>query len=192
MSEKRKYARRNYYIDKNFQSRFIVKFCLLVFAGTIVTIGLLYYFSMQSTTVSLLDSRVTVRSTADFIFPILIQTIVIVMAAVSVATVVLTMFVSHKIAGPIYRFRKVLEGLQGGNFEHEAHIRQEDQFHALEKTLNSMIVTVRDEVNEVKQEVDGLNDVVNHLNQDAGDKTQLAPIKEKIKKIKEKLEFFKT
>ena len=71
--------RRQYFIDKDFQTRFILKFCILVVLAGIINVGILYFVGKESTTVSIVNSRVIVRTTADFLLPILIQTFLIMM-----------------------------------------------------------------------------------------------------------------
>lgn len=130
--------RRNYFIDKPFQTRFILKFCFLVIAAGLVTIGFLYYFSMQSMTVSIVNSRVVVKTTADFLLPVLIQTVVVVTILVGLATMFVTMFVSHKIAGPLFHFRKCLKAVGDGDFS-EIKLRKMDQLQELAKDFNDMV-----------------------------------------------------
>jgi len=46
MSENpRPHRRRQYFIKRDFQFRFILKFCLIVLAGVIISTGLLFLFS---------------------------------------------------------------------------------------------------------------------------------------------------
>lgn len=144
------YKRRNYFIDKEFQSKFILKFCLLIVAGGLLTMGILYFLALRSTTVSIVDSRVVVRTTADFILPLLIQTVAVVTVLVGLATIVVTLFVSHKIVGPLYRFKKVLEKMRAGDLSSNFHIRSYDQFQDLSSELNSGIDKVREQIKLVK------------------------------------------
>src|SRR5437016_1162289 len=96
------YKRNNFYIDRDFQNKFIVKFCAIVLGGGLFTIALLYYLSRLSTTVVIINSRVSVMSTSDFMLPILMQTVLIVTVLIAIATIIVTLFVSHKIVGPLY------------------------------------------------------------------------------------------
>lgn len=155
--------RKNYFIDKEFQAKFILKFCLLVVLGGLLTIGILYFLAMQSTTVSIINSRVVVRSTADFILPILIQTVVIVMILVGLATIVITLFVSHKIAGPLYHFKKVVEALSEGNFSSNFSLRNLDQLQPLADAFNNMITKTRQQLNIIKDNCLNLKEKVNGL-----------------------------
>ena len=146
----RPYKRRIYFIEKSFQAKFILKFCALVVLGGLLTIGLLYFLAMQSTTVSVVNSRVVVRTTANFILPILIQTVAIVVVIVGLAMVAVTLFVSHKIAGPIYSIRKVMQELEGGDFSHDFHIRHLDQLQDLADAFNNSIQKIREKIRFIK------------------------------------------
>lgn len=156
MAGPKTYKRRNYFIEKEFQAKFILKFCALVALAGLLTIGLLYFLAERSTTVSILNSRVAVRSTTDFLLPLLIQTTLIVTIFVSVATIILTLFISHKIAGPLYRFKKVLEALGRGDFSLDCHIRQLDQLRGLSDGLNEMIMHIRRQLKSIKGKLSDL------------------------------------
>jgi len=148
--------RKNYFIDKEFQTRFVLKFCLLVVLAAIITTAILYFVSKQSTTVSILDSRVMVRSTADFLLPILIQTVLAVMVILGLATIIVTLLFSHKIAGPLYRFKKAIEEIKLGNLSANFHLRNYDQLQDLSDEVNAMIDTTREKINLIKADVANL------------------------------------
>lgn len=159
------YKRRVYFIDKKFQANFILKFCALVAVGGLLSIGILYLLAMQSTTVSIVNSRVVVKTTADFILPILVQTVIIVMVIVSIATIFVTLFVSHKIAGPLYRFKKTMKELEAGNFAEDFRIRHLDQLRDLAETFNSMIRKIREEALILKGSFKNLEEKLNNISE---------------------------
>ncbi|MBF0387895.1 MAG: methyl-accepting chemotaxis protein [Candidatus Omnitrophica bacterium] len=145
--------RRNYFINKDFQSRFIIQFCLLVVFSGVLTIIILYFWGKASTTVAIVNSQVMVRPTGDFLFPVLVQTGLIVMVIVGLATIVVTLLFSHKIAGPLYHFRSVIQGLKEGDFSRDVHIRDYDQLQDLAVEMNAMIVAVRQQINLTKASI---------------------------------------
>ncbi len=66
----------------------------------------------------------------------------------------LTVFVSHKIAGPIYRFEKFSEALESGNLSDRIHLRNGDQlidtadkFNKMAELLEDKIVKAQDLIN---------------------------------------------
>lgn len=135
--------RRNYFIDKKFQSNFILRFCFLVVVTGTLIMAILYAMAGKANTVSFVNSRVVVQNTADFLFPLLIQTFVISTMVVGLATIVITLFISHRIAGPLYRFKKVLRSLGEGNFSLPCKIRRKDALQDVALAFNDMIANVR-------------------------------------------------
>lgn len=161
----RTYKRRNYFIEKKFQAKFILRFCLLVLFGGLLTVGVVYVLALQSTTVSIVNSRVLAMNTAKFILPILVETVLIVTAGVLCATIVLTLLVSHKIAGPLYRFKKVMQSLEAGDFSADFRIRHLDQLQDLASTFNSMIKKIREEQNKLKTNFVTLKEKLDHISE---------------------------
>ncbi len=187
--------RRNYFIDRNFQTKFILKFCLLVFFGGLLTITGLYLLASRSTTVSVVNSRVVVRTTADFILPILIQTVIVVTLIVSLATIIVTLFVSHKIAGPLYRFKKAMKDLEEGDFSSDFHIRHLDQLQGLAGDFNNTIQRIRQELRQIKSNFFTLKEKVDSLNPDEVAEHK-RPVINELKRLSEviqkTIQYFKT
>jgi len=162
---KRGYKRRQYFIDRKFQSDYIIKFCALVVLGGLLTIGLLYLLAMRSTTVSIVDSRVVVRSTADYLLPLLVQTVAVVTILIGIAVMVVAVLLSHKIAGPLYRFKQIIKNLEGGDFTADFRIRKMDQLQDLAENFNQMIKKTREELAQLKtnfvslkEKIDGISE----------------------------------
>lgn len=145
--------RRVYFIEKSFQAKFIMKFCGLVVFGGLLTMGLLYLWATKATTVSIVDSRVIVTTTAHYMLPLLIQTFVIVTLVIAIAAILLTLFVSHKIAGPLYRFKKVMEVISEGDFLSQVKIRKGDQLQDLAKIFDEMITKNRVKLKALKADL---------------------------------------
>jgi len=160
------YKRKNYFIEKSFQARFILRFCALVALGGLLIVILLYLFGRFSTTVSIINSRVVVRSTSDFLLPILIQTIAIVFVLIGLATIAITLFVSHMIAGPLFRFKKVLKSLEDGDFSSEFRIRNTDQLQDMASALNAMINKNRAELIKMKLDFTLLKENLEKISQE--------------------------
>ncbi len=187
--------RRIYFIEKSFQARFILKFCALVVFGGLLTIGLLYLLAMQSTTVSFVNSRVVVRSTADFLMPVLIQTVAIVIILVGFATVMVKLFVSHKIAGPLYHIKKAINELGQGDFSQDFHIRHFDQLQNLAEVFNNSIKAIREKMNTLKGGMETLKKGLDSIPENEVSENKRALLRE-LKKISEELNklssYFKT
>lgn len=189
------YRRKNYFIDKSFQSDFILRFCGIVAFGALLSILVLYFLASHSTTVGFVKARVTVMTTADFIFPLLVQTMMIVTVFVGLATIVVTLFVSHKIAGPLYRFKQTFQELAHGNFTDQVRLRKGDQLHEVAGDFNKMISVVRDKVKEIralqKAAVTEL-DLVGEYNIDDAKRHHFLELRKKLQELERAMDFFRT
>lgn len=131
MTDHEKNRRRNYFIDKSFQTKFILKFCVLIILASLLTGTLIYYLNNRTTTVAFEKLKVVVKTTSDFILPIMFQVLVLVTIAAGVATVSIALFASHKIAGPIYRLKVEIKKIKEGDLSSYVHIRSDDQLQGL-------------------------------------------------------------
>lgn len=189
------YSRRNYYIDKDFQSKFIMKFCGLVVLGALATMALLYLFARQTTTVAIVQSRITVMTTADFLLPIMVQTVIIVTAVVSLAAAAVTLFVSHKIAGPLYRFKQTFKDLASGNFGNQVRLRKGDQLVEVASEFNQMITSVRGQILATRSNIESAKadlDAISEFNVEDSKRHQFLALKKKLQDASQAVNFFRT
>ena len=187
--------RKNYFIEKSFQTKFIFKFCLLLILAGLLTIATLYLMAMESTSVTFVNSRVMVKTTADFLLPILIQTFLVVTIMMGIATIFLLLFVSHKIAGPLFHFKKAIRELEAGNFAVDFHLRKLDQLQELADSLESMIKKTRLGLEQVKSSFKSLKEKLDTLSENEVTEHKRHTLKE-LKKISEEInqeiDYFKT
>lgn len=189
------YRRRNVYIDKNFQTRFILKFCALVAVGAGLTIVALYLLLQQSTSVSFIQARVKVMTTADFILPIMIQTLLVVMGFVSLGAIAVTLVVSHKIAGPLFRFKQTFKDLASGNFSNQVRLRKGDQLGDVATDFNHMITVLRNQLIEAKKTLAALKadmEMIGEFNVEDAKRKKFLDLQYKIHELEKTMEFFKT
>ncbi|RKY69927.1 MAG: hypothetical protein DRQ24_10115 [Candidatus Latescibacterota bacterium] len=164
--------RRNIFIDKNFQSKFILKFCTVVIIASLLIAALLLFFSRNSTTVAIENTKVIVKRTSDFIFPVVVETVLIVAIFSSISVIIITLFASHKISGPLYRLKREIEALGKGNFKRNFNIRGNDQLQELAHALQEMCSSLRDKNLRLKEYNKKLKEYV-ESNLSANDKALL-------------------
>ena len=156
---------------------------------------LLYFSSGDTTTVAIVNLRAIARTTGDFILPILIQTVAVVLMLVGGATILLTMFISHRIAGPLYRFKKVLKQLEEGDFSSNFSLRNPDQLQDVAEVFNNMITQTRSQLQLLKEEFKLLKDRIDGIKE--GDYSQgrvasLTELRQSLSQLNRILNFFKT
>lgn len=144
------YKRSHYFIKKNFQTKFILKFCLLLLIGVIISTGLLFIFSQDTLTSSFQNSRLVIENTAIAILPAVIYTALITLGLLTIATIVVTLIISHKIAGPMFRFEKELKEIGDGNLTKKVSLRKNDQAEEFAVCLNKMTASLREKVTHIR------------------------------------------
>lgn len=162
------YHRRTIYIYKKYQRNFIIKFCLIALGAMTAASLSLYYFSRNTLTATYGHHHLALRSTAEAILPALITTNLFVLICVLVATVVVTLYVSHKIGGPLYRLGKSLESFGEGNLKLRICLRREDQIKDLAGQFNKMAENLDGKIRQVKDAVTELGQKIQTTNWDKG------------------------
>jgi len=172
-----KNKRRQYFIDKGFQIKFILKFCLIVILASFLITILIFLFSKDSTTTTIENTKVIVKRTSDFILPLLVGVVLIVSVFSSLIVIIVTLFTSHKIAGPLYRLRKEIEAFSQGDFNRDFKIRSSDQLKELSQSLQNMRnllverdLRIKNKINILRTKLDRLtSDSKEEILKDLGD-----------------------
>jgi methyl-accepting chemotaxis protein len=76
--------------------------------------------------------------------------------------------VSHRIAGPLYRFRMIFKAVAEGNLAIRAHIRKADYLHTDERALNEMLQALEARIRAVEDQAGELNKDTAQLKQALG------------------------
>lgn len=152
------FRRRQYFVKKGFQSGFILKFCLLVLAGIIISTGLLLIFSQGTLTSTFQNSRLVIQNTALAILPAMLLTNLITLALITLATIFVVLFISHKIAGPLFRFEKELKIISEGDLSRDIRLRKKDQITDIAKSLNQMTASLREKLLHIQTDLENLRD----------------------------------
>jgi methyl-accepting chemotaxis protein len=149
---------RQYFIKKEFQSKFIIKFCLIVILGTIISGIILYAYTNQRLGNTYLESLNAIKVLNDNLISNLIYTSLITVIFISIVTIVITLFASHKIAGPLYRLERSTEAIGNGDFTLETRLRENDEITGVASALNEMAGKLRSKMIDIKKELEEVKD----------------------------------
>ena len=178
--------RKRYLIEKGFQMRFILKFCGLVVLGCLLFGVIVYFFSTRTVTTSFENSRLTIKTTADFILPILIYGAIIVATLISIVCAVMLLLISHKIAGPLYRLQRYAKAIGSGDIPIDFHVRKKDEVQSVAREFNEMLQNLRSGISEIKRGSKDLDGPVSELKRSVRD--EASPPREKLETIVDDLE----
>ncbi len=130
------FRRRNYFIKKNFQVNFTVKFLIIILIEAFLAAGLFLYMSKGTLTTGYLGSELRIARTYDFFLPMLLLSNLIIVGISAVIGIAVLIFLSHRIAGPLYRFENILDSIKKGDLTQRFKLRENDQFVELANSIN--------------------------------------------------------
>jgi nitrogen fixation/metabolism regulation signal transduction histidine kinase len=135
----------------------------------------------QTLTAGYYGAQLHVERTAQFFFVAFLLMSLIVGIAVGLAGLLIFIFLSHRIAGPLYRFEQSLEEVANGNLKHRFNLRQKDQLSDLAQHMNILFDVLDKKLGSLKKEINA-----------AAKEDSPAKLKESLGRLKEILDSFKT
>ena len=138
------YKRRNVFIKKGFQIRFIAGVIALILLSGLCSALLIYWITGSDLEAQSLSAHVSIANAWERLgMSILIGNVIsiLVVGAAAVATV---LYASHKIAGPLHSFENMCEEIGNGNLDTMTQLREEDQLQALALSFSTMVGKLRE------------------------------------------------
>jgi nitrogen fixation/metabolism regulation signal transduction histidine kinase len=136
-----KLQRRRYVTHKKFQFRMLVALLLLVLLATLATTLVNHYFFLSSI-VNYTVEYESVPSGRD-LWVASLQPLIIILPVVFVILAAIVIFISHKIAGPLYRLKQYMEKVENGDLSVQLKFRQGDAIHDIAESFNRMVEGIR-------------------------------------------------
>jgi methyl-accepting chemotaxis protein len=135
MAEPQKFQRRTVLIKRQLQFKYVALVFLSVLCASLIIGGDIYY-NMYRLIVS--EAPSLAASAAQF------NTIILVKLLLYLALMLLiSVFVSHRFAGPIFRFEKSAQIVAKGDLTHRVSLRTGDELMELQEEFNAMISSLQ-------------------------------------------------
>ena len=151
------------FIDRSYRLRFVSQFCICVLAVAVISLSAFYYLTDAETGITYYQALLTLNGLRQNILPAMILTSLTVTIIITSAVLTITLFGSHKIAGPIYRLERSLESIGNGDLTLKVKFRPTDgisglaeEINALTGNLNEKISDISRMLKEIKKEAEGL------------------------------------
>jgi methyl-accepting chemotaxis protein len=144
--------RRNFIIERNFQLKYA--FLLSVIGGMVsLTLGAVIYYFIRENYDLFLSSGLTtspnvvnhIQREQRFLAVILVSAFIFLMIFLTV----LGIFITHRIAGPVFTLRRALQKIAGGDYSPNVKLRKDDEFRTLEESFNFMMTSLRERTNSI-------------------------------------------
>lgn len=136
MSSKPKFRRRNYFINKEFQGRAIFQYFLLIIAGSVLFALVFSIFSSNTISIVYENYNLNIGTTPGILLEKLFSAQWFVIVFAGALIILFTLFLTHRVAGPFYRFEKSLDTMLQGDIRGSIHLRKKDEGKLVAQRLN--------------------------------------------------------
>jgi methyl-accepting chemotaxis protein len=154
MDMKKTFRRKNYFIKKELQGRYIFSFFIFVVAGSFFFTIILSLLSADTLTIAYKNYDLRLGKTPVILLKEILSAHWIFIFTGGLLVVLASMFLTHRFAGPVYRFEKTLEEMLKGNFNVEIRLRTNDEAKELAQMLNEFNVGLSSRLKEIRDLAD--------------------------------------
>ena len=163
MNEKPSYARRIYFINRKFQIEFSLRFLLIIAAASIAVMLLFFYNSRGTLTAGYTGSEVKLLQTGAYFLPSLIVSTVVIVIFSCITGAIVLILLSHRLAGPLFRFQATLDELSAGNLTRRFNLRNKDQFKGLADRINALAAVLDGKMGDIKSRAAEISCIISDL-----------------------------
>ncbi|MCD6459837.1 hypothetical protein J7L67_04125, partial [bacterium] len=157
MADKKKFKRRNYFINKQVQGIYAL--------FIIMSVGIISLLVSMEILRSFYNSFGSLGNESFFnsvnIYFIIKVLILLVMGSILIGG--LSLFASHKIAGPIFRLNSSLKNLAKGKYEERIKFRKNDYFQEIADNFNRMAESVEQRVTQESKVISQMDTKVDDI-----------------------------
>ncbi|HHN65338.1 MAG TPA: methyl-accepting chemotaxis protein [Nitrospirae bacterium] len=192
---KRTWRRRNYFIKKDLQGKYVFMFFIFVVLGSILFTVLFALLSSHTLTVVYERNNLRIGLTPMILLKEIIRAYWLFIISGGLLVALTAVFVTHRFAGPVYRFEKTLEDLIEGRLNFQIRLRKRDEAKELAERFNKMINLYSTRLKEIRELADKIKRELNTLQK--GDVITLSgdaldSLLRTVNELRMKLDYFKT
>ncbi len=180
-----RYKRRNFFINKDFQGKYIFSAFISVVVGSVLFALLFSFFSSNTLSIVYDDYHLRLGTTPGLLLNKIFsaQWLFIVLGGVGIA--VAALFLSHRVAGPFYRFEKSLDKMVAGDFSETLYLRKHDEGKKLGGKINCFNEMISRRLGEIRQATEKIQESCDMLAGQVDEKEGLDSFQTEIEKIRD-------
>ena len=130
------FKRRNYFINKEFQGRYIFNYFIIAAIGSILFMAVFSFFSSNTLSISYDDYQLQLGVTPFILFKKILSAQWVFVVVGGGLVVVATLFLTHRVAGPVFRFRRSFREMIDGDISDQIILRPKDEGKELADLIN--------------------------------------------------------
>jgi methyl-accepting chemotaxis protein len=139
--------RRNFFINKGLQGRFIAGFTLAVLLGLTANLLVSYFLIDRELNEELYKIHIKIRTTSEIAVPILIKLSVITIPAILAVSAAVGFFLTRRIELPLLEFREAVQSRARGDFSKDLSINMPGElptaFNSMSRSLEAVFNSLK-------------------------------------------------
>ncbi len=117
------YKRRNFFINKEFQGRYIFNYFVQATIGSLLFLGVFSFFSSNTLSIVYDNYHLQLGVTPGILFKKMLSAQWLFIVFGGGLVVIVTLLLTHRVAGPFYRFEKTMDEMIEGDISNTTRLR---------------------------------------------------------------------
>lgn len=185
----RHYKRRNYFINKGAQAKFMAAFALASLISAMAAVFIFVFLSQTKLEKTLYTMRLPETTMADLLFEEMALTICIAVIVVILLFSYTLMKIFSRFEGPLIKLKEAILRIEGGNLRDAVSLRKKEEFQAFAHTLDEMRAALKTKIQVIRINSENLSRLGER---DAQDNTTLTEeCHSRLKTMEQELELLK-
>jgi len=167
------FRRRNFFIKKELQGRLIFKFFLLSLLGVLFFAFIFSLLSQDNLTITYDGQQLLIGKTPMVLFKDILTANWAFLVIVGVTVTLVSMILTHRVAGPLFRFEQVFEGMVQRNLDQKIVLRLKDEAKDTAELINNFTSMLSKDIATLQRFNTNLGDYLKRLQEGGDDQSEL-------------------
>lgn len=159
----KKYKRRNFFIKKDMQGKYILGYFLFVMGGCLFFIALLTFFSSESLTITYRGNNLQFGNTPLMLLRQILTANWFFLVIGGTVVVIIAMLMTHRIAGPMFRLERALDNMLDRNLNDTIFLRSKDEGKEIANKINRFNAELSSDLHAIQQQAEAIEHILNTL-----------------------------
>lgn len=160
---KRTYRRRQYFIDRDFQSRFIGMFVLIRLAGMVASVGMFYLLAAREIDGLMWKMTIRPQTVAEIVYPYLLSVGAFAVLFTSATLFAFLRRLKSRMNNSLRELQKSLITVRDGNLTLDVSLSREHSFHDTSEDLDAMVSSIRNRFKLIKNDFASIKGAIDSL-----------------------------
>jgi methyl-accepting chemotaxis protein len=161
-----------------------------VLASSLISSFVLYFLVSSEVEANFYSAHTKIQQTGEMLLPSLLITNFVVILFTCILTVAIVLLISHKIAGPLYKFEMIARQVGNGNLKVNTNLRRMDQLKDLSVAFSDMSTGLRKKISDIKVNTEQISENVEEALKELGENDTLDELKKRTQKLQESVDVF--